>query len=72
MFETMKIACLVQGGIHENEQRISAKDVIKMATINGAKLLGLEEKVGSIEVRKRCRSYYSRYQKKFRQYYNVT
>ena len=52
MFETMKVACLIQGGIHENEQRISAKDVIKMATINGAKLLGLEQKVGSIEVGK--------------------
>ena len=49
MFETMKIACLIQGGIHENEPRISAKEVIKMATINGAKLLGLEEKIGSIE-----------------------
>ncbi len=52
MFETMKIACLIQGGIHENEPRISAKDVIKMATINGAKLLGLDQKVGSIEVGK--------------------
>lgn len=52
MFETMKIACLIQGGIHENELRISAKDVIKMATINGAKLLGLEQKIGSIEVGK--------------------
>ena len=52
MFETMKIACLIQGGIHENEPRISAKDIIKMATINGAKLLGLEQKVGSIEIGK--------------------
>ncbi len=52
MFETMKIACLIQGGIHENEPRITAKDVIRMATINGAKLLGLENKVGSIEVGK--------------------
>ena len=52
MFETMKIACLIQGGIHENEPRTSAKDVIKMATINGAKLLGLDQKVGSIEVGK--------------------
>ena len=49
MFESMKIAGLIQGGIHENEERISAKDVIKMATINGAKLLGLEDKIGSIE-----------------------
>ena len=49
MFETMKIAALAQGGIHENEDRISSKDVIKMATINGAKLLGIDGKVGSIE-----------------------
>ena len=49
MFETMKIAALAQGGIHENEYRIDSKDVIKMATINGAKLLGLEDKIGSIE-----------------------
>ena len=54
MFETMKIAGLIQGGIHENEKRISAKDVIKMGTINGAKLLGLEDKIGSIEVGKRA------------------
>ena len=54
MFEAMKIAGLIQGGIHENEKRISAKDVIKMATINGAKLLGLEDKIGSIEIGKRA------------------
>ena len=52
MFETMKIAALAQGGIHENEARIGSKDIIKMATINGAKLLGLENKIGSIEVGK--------------------
>ena len=52
MFETMKIACLIQGGIHENEERLTAKDVLKMATINGAKLLGLDDKIGSIEVGK--------------------
>lgn len=49
MFEAMKIACLLQGGIHENEERISSKDAIRMATINGAKLLGIQDKVGSIE-----------------------
>lgn len=49
MFETMRVACLIQGGIHENEDRITAKDAIKMATINGAKLLGLDSKIGSIE-----------------------
>ena len=52
MFEAMRVACLIQGGIHENEERITAKDALNMATINGAKLLGLEDKVGSIEVGK--------------------
>lgn len=49
MFEAMRVACLIQGGIHENEERISAKDVIKMATINGAKALQKENEIGSIE-----------------------
>lgn len=49
MFEVMRVACLIQGGIHENEERLTAKQVIKTATINGAKLLGLDEKIGSIE-----------------------
>ena len=52
MFEAMRTACLIQGGIHENEQRLTAKDAIKMATINGAKLLGLQDKIGSIEIGK--------------------
>lgn len=52
MFEVMRIACLAQGGIHENEERITAKDAIKMTTINGAKLLQLDHKIGSIEVGK--------------------
>ena len=49
MFEAMRTACLIQGGIHENEDKITSKEAIKMATINGAKLLGLEDKIGSIE-----------------------
>jgi len=52
MFETMRLAALLQGGIHENEERITAKDAIKMATINGAKLLKLDDKIGSIEIGK--------------------
>lgn len=52
MFEAMRVAALIQGGIHENEKRLNAKDVLRMATINGAQLLGLQDKVGSIEVGK--------------------
>ncbi len=49
MFEALRTACLIQGGIHENEDRLTSKDAIKMATINGAKLLKIDDKVGSIE-----------------------
>ena len=49
MFEAMKMAGLMQGGIHEDEYKIESKDVIKLATINGAKALGMEDKIGSIE-----------------------
>lgn len=52
MFEAMKIACLLQGGIHENEDRITSKEAIKMATIYGAKVLGLDKRIGSIEIGK--------------------
>ena len=52
MFDSMRTACLIQGGIHENEGRIGAKDAIKMATINGAKALRLDDKIGSIEIGK--------------------
>ena len=54
MFETMKIAALAQGGIHENEERIGAKEIIKMATIGGAKIVGLDNEIGSIEVGKKA------------------
>lgn len=49
MFETMKLTALLQKGILEDPTQISAYDVLKMATINGAKALGLENQIGSIE-----------------------
>jgi len=55
MFEAMRLACLIQGGIHEEEEkRLTAKQAIQMATIEGAKLLQLEDKIGSIEVGKKA------------------
>jgi len=49
MFETMKFAALLQKGNLKDPKLIKSYDVLKMATINGAKALGLEDKIGSIE-----------------------
>lgn len=54
MFETMKFAALLQKGINENPEVLPAYEVLKMATINGAKTLGLDKKIGSIENKKQA------------------
>lgn len=48
LFETMKYTALLQKGITENPESMPAYEVLKMATINGAKALGLENDIGSI------------------------
>lgn len=52
MFETMKFTALLQKGINEDPEDLPAYEVLKMATINGAKALKLDKKVGSLEVGK--------------------
>ncbi|MEI3529806.1 MAG: amidohydrolase [Bacilli bacterium] len=54
MFEVMKFAALLQKGTHEEPLLMPAYDVLKMATIEGAKVLGLSHKIGSIEVGKQA------------------
>lgn len=49
MFETMRLTTLLQKGINEDATCLPAYEVIKMATINGAKTLGIDNKTGSIE-----------------------
>lgn len=49
MFETMKFAALLQKGNMKDAKLMKAYDVLKLATINGAKALGLENEIGSIE-----------------------
>lgn len=49
LFESMKYTALLQKGIKENPKELPAYDVLKIATINGAKALGLEGKIGTIE-----------------------
>jgi 5-methylthioadenosine/S-adenosylhomocysteine deaminase len=47
-FETMKVASLLQKVISKKPNIISAEEIFKMATLNGAKAL-LNEKIGRIE-----------------------
>lgn len=49
LFETMKFTALLQKGIKEDATELPAYEVLKMATINGAKALDLEKQIGSVE-----------------------
>lgn len=54
IFEVMKITALLQKGITEKADILNSYDILKMATINGAKALGLQDKIGTIEEGKKA------------------
>lgn len=54
LFEAMKFTALLQKGINEEPKQMPAYDVIKMATINGAKALNREAEIGSIKEGKKA------------------
>jgi len=54
LFEEMHLAAIVNKAINGNTESVPAQQVIRMATINGAKALGLEKEIGSLEVGKRA------------------
>ncbi|MDI6905832.1 MAG: amidohydrolase family protein, partial [Candidatus Bathyarchaeia archaeon] len=54
MFETMKFATLLQKSLYLDPTVLPAYEVLEMATINGAKALRLDEKIGSLEVYKKA------------------
>lgn len=54
MFEEMKSASLLAKLKAENAAELDAWDVCQMATINGARALGIDHKVGSLEVGKKA------------------
>jgi len=54
MFQEMKFACLLQRAVHCDPTVVKAEDALRMATIGGAKLLGIGDEVGSIEIGKRA------------------
>lgn len=54
MWECMKIGSLLQKVTHLDATAVSAEEAIRMATIEGAKLLGADDQIGSIEVGKQA------------------
>lgn len=54
MFEEIKSAAYLQKVSYEKATAISAEEVLKMATIEGAKVLGLENDIGTLEVGKKA------------------
>lgn len=54
MFEVMKFTALLQKGINEKPKQMPAYEIIKMATINGAKAIRKENEIGSIKVGKKA------------------
>lgn len=54
MFETMKVGALLQKLTYLDSRVLPAYEVLRMATLNGAKALGLSASVGSLEVGKKA------------------
>ncbi|MBQ9280392.1 MAG: amidohydrolase [Clostridia bacterium] len=54
MFEEIKLAAYLQKGMYHSANAISGEDVLKMATIEGARVLGIDSEVGSLEENKKA------------------
>ncbi len=54
MFHEMNLLGLIHKGAREKADCVSAREIFRMATLNGAKALGMEQKTGSIEVGKKA------------------
>ena len=54
MFREMHLAGIIHKGANLDAGLVGAETVIEMATINGAKALGLDKEIGSIEVGKKA------------------
>ncbi|UZD67215.1 amidohydrolase [Marinobacter sp. AN1] len=54
LFEEMKFASLIQKATRLDATALPADQILRMATINGAKALGLDHEIGSLEVGKKA------------------
>jgi len=54
MFSEMRLAALLAKGISEDATVLPAHQALEMVTVNAAKALGLEDKIGSLEIGKQA------------------
>ncbi|HTW25922.1 MAG TPA: amidohydrolase [Acetobacteraceae bacterium] len=54
LFQAMKFAALIQKGFHRDATVMTAEKVLEMATIDGARAIGMEHLIGSIEPGKKA------------------
>lgn len=54
LLQEMKLAAIIHKSISYDPTAVPAEAVLEMATINGAKALGLEDSIGSLEVGKKA------------------
>jgi cytosine/adenosine deaminase-related metal-dependent hydrolase len=54
MFQEMKLAAIIHKAVSYDPTVVPAETVLEMATINGAKALGLEDSIGSLEIGKKA------------------
>ncbi|RJQ32985.1 MAG: amidohydrolase [Actinobacteria bacterium] len=54
LFEEMRVGLYLQRGLNHTSEGFSAEEFIKMATIGGAEVLGLESEIGSLEPQKQA------------------
>lgn len=54
LFQAMKFAALIHKGLHQDATIMTAEKALEMATIDGARAVGLEHEIGSIEAGKKA------------------
>jgi 5-methylthioadenosine/S-adenosylhomocysteine deaminase len=52
MFEAMRVAALLHKHVNVDPRALSARTALEMATIRGARALGMDKRIGSLEPRK--------------------